>query len=372
MQRWIIPPRSRLARKSTAWRACVSSCACGGPQIIMRAAAIAVGIALLGILIGFYVKNQPARLDGEQLAALANAEEEKAAEALRNSWMSPLSAAEREAKLIADCEAREVGYRQELLAEPTSWKVQAKLAMSLLETNGSRFIPRPERLEEGRTLAEAAHAAKPDNWRTMMAKVDLMLAETKDVRSQEASTLALQAVEKRTNKFTNACAARALLVDGCALVCAVRRAQHRKTLDPPTAVYPAGKEPSAIVQSHMKAGLARLVDSGKRFYSAVDTELFERDNTTYGPDADKKVAEALFIREIGPWLKLVQLEHMTKGDNANRGVHPNLLFWAGGCDDFVGRKLDGKVCPPADAKEFEEMEKKAKKRKAGKAKKAAS
>ena len=145
---------------------------------------------------------------------------------------------------------------------------------------------------------------------------------------------------------------------------------HRKELDPPTAVYPEGKEPGQIVQSHMKAGLQRLVDSGKRFYSAVDSELFERDNTTYGPDADKEVAKALFIKEIGPWMRLVQLEKMTSGENAQRGVHPNMLFWAGGCDDFVGRKLDGKVCPPADAKEFEEMEKKAKKRKGAKAKKA--
>ena len=110
----------------------------------MRIPAVALGIALLGILVGFYIKNQPARLDGEQLEALAKAEEAKAAEALHTSWMSPLSAAEREAKLVADCEAREVGYRQELAADPNSWKVQAKLAMSLLETNGSRFIPRPE------------------------------------------------------------------------------------------------------------------------------------------------------------------------------------------------------------------------------------
>ena len=49
----------------------------------MRIPAVAFGIALLGILIGFYVKNQPARLDGEQLEALAKAEEAKAAEAQR-------------------------------------------------------------------------------------------------------------------------------------------------------------------------------------------------------------------------------------------------------------------------------------------------
>ena len=50
----------------------------------------------------------------------------------------------------------EAARRAELAAAPDDWMVQAKLAQSLLETNGSRIIPAPARLEEGRRLAEAA------------------------------------------------------------------------------------------------------------------------------------------------------------------------------------------------------------------------
>ena len=61
-----------------------------------------------------------------------------------------------DSQLIAECEAREVAYRAELAAEPDAWRVQAKLAQSLLESNASRIIPLPARLEEGRQLAEKA------------------------------------------------------------------------------------------------------------------------------------------------------------------------------------------------------------------------
>ena len=42
------------------------------------------------------------------------------------------------------------------------------------------------------------------------------------------------------------------------------------------------------------------------------------------------------------------------------------MFAMGGCDAYVGRKLDGKTCPPKDPP------KKSKKKKTGKGKKAAA
>ena len=41
------------------------------------------------------------------------------------------------------------------------WKVQAKLAMSLLETNASRIQPRQDRYLEGARLVEMASEVKP-------------------------------------------------------------------------------------------------------------------------------------------------------------------------------------------------------------------
>ena len=318
---------------------------------------------VVAVLFGYYWIAKPPT-DKEKAAAAKKAEADRL-EALHKSWHVALSPAEREEKLIKDCEAREVGYREELAAEPDSWKIKAKLAMSLLETNASRNIARPERLEEGRKLAEEAYAAKPKNFRTMIAKVDLMLAEPDDIRTEEASTLALEAVHVRQNRFTNICAARALHVDGCALACAVRRAQHRKAVDPPNAVYAAGKEPDALFQSYMKAGLDRLVNAGKHYYTAFDSELFERDNTTYGKDADPKVAEALFVKEVAWRLPLIQLENIQK---QSKGVHPDALWWAGSCDEFVGRKFDGKICPGPEPSTIKPKKKAKKARKKAKPK----
>ena len=316
----------------------------------------AVLIPTLAILFGYYQYAKPEGKDGRALEKEAKAAEAEEYKKLLQSWWSPLSADELAANLLRECEEREVEYRQELAAEPegaSSWKVKAKLAMSLLETNGSRIIPLPERFEEGRKLAEQAFAAKPKNWRTMLAKVALLLAGTNDVKSEEASALAAEAVHARQNRFTNAAMGRAYLVDGCAQICKARRAFHRKELDPPNAVYPAGKEPQQLAQAHMKAAMDRFKESGKRIHSAVDSELFEKDNTTYGPDADTKVSEATFIHAMGPYLPLLHLEQM-KG-----GIHPNTLFAAGGCSDFIGRRLEGKICPS------EEPPKKKRKKKKG-------
>jgi hypothetical protein len=269
----------------------------------------------------------------------ATADDAAASPAPHLSWWSPLSAAELEAELLAQCEAREVGYRAELAAAPDDWMVQAKLAQSLLETNGSRIVPAPARLKEGRRLAEAAFAAHPKTWRAMLAKVALLLAETSDVDAEQASRLALAAVEKRSNRFTNKAMGLAYLVDGCALVCFARRALHRLKLDPEGAVYPEGKEPQKLAQSYMHTAFKRLVEAGKRLHAAFDHELFERDNTTYGPGVPAAVSEATLLAVFGPYVPLLQIEKI------QGGVHPNTLFRAGGCDVFVGRKLNGKTCP---------------------------
>ena len=278
----------------------------------------------------------------EQIIKDREEAERKEKEAVYYSWWSPLSAEEREEKLIGACKDRELLLREELDADPGSWKLQAKLAISLLETNGSRIIPQPDRLQEGRQLAEAAFIAKPDNWRTMIAKTRLFLADTANVKSEEASNLAMQAVQARQNRFTNAAAGIALAVDGCALVCSARRSAHRIALDPEGAVYPEGKEPSKMLQAYMKAALERLTKAGKHLHSAIDSELFERDNKTYGPDADPKVAERLFVQEMAHHLPLLSLEQY------KNGIHYEAMFAIGGCEDFVGRRFDGKVCPGKD------------------------
>lgn len=84
---------------------------------------------------------------------------------------------ELQAKLLQDCEAREVGLRKELADAPESGRVIAKLAQSLLETNGSQFVPTAERLDEGRALVQRAVALAPENVSTLLAQVSLELAD---------------------------------------------------------------------------------------------------------------------------------------------------------------------------------------------------
>ena len=262
-------------------------------------------------------------------------------EELPNYW-SPLSPEEREAELLADCEKQEAVYRQELEAAPESWKIQAKLGASLLETNASRFSPPPGRLEEGRALVEKAYEAKPDNWRTMIARVALLLAELDNVKAEEAAKLAEAAVQNRMNRYTNLAMAKAFLVDGCALLCFHRRSFHRLKLDPEGSVYPQGKEPKELMQAYMQAAHKRLVEAGKRFHAAFDAELFERDNTTYGANVAPEVSTAKLMPLLIPYVGLLQLEKV------QGGIHPNTMFAVGGCDVFVNRRLNGKTCPPEE------------------------
>lgn len=293
-----------------------------------------------------------------RLASLVGAKEPAATEEEPLNpymWWSPLSAEEREAELVRECEQREAEYRTELAAEPDSWQVQAKLAISLLETNGSRVQPRPERLAEGRAFAEAAMRAKPKNWRTQLARVSLLLADFSDTKTEEASRLAEELVKERQNRHTNLAMGRAFLVDGCALMCEVRRTQHRIDLDPPGAVYPEGKEPNKRAQSYMQTAYKRLTDAGKRLHAAYDAELFEKDPSVYGAGAaSARVSEqTLLMSGFGPYTPLLWIENL-KG-----GIHPTTLFRAGGCDDFVGRKLGGKTCPTEEPpKQKKKMRKK--------------
>ena len=280
----------------------------------------------------------------------------------RDMWWSPLSPEELEANLLAECEEREAGYRKELeVAEDKNiWKVQAKLAMSLLETNASRIQPRQDRYLEGARLVEMASEVKPidgpkPEWRTMLAKVALLLADFNDTKTEEASRLAEAAVNVRQNKFTNGAMGRAYLVDGCALACRARRYFHRMKLDPPGAVYAEGAEPKKNHDSYLGTAQKRLLEAGKRLHAAVDADLFEKDPTTYGPKAPKRVSNEKFIMAMGPYLKLLAL------DGYKGGISVQMMFELGGCDVFVGRRLDGKVCPPEEPPPPQPKQKKKKK-----------
>lgn len=188
-------------------------------------------------------------------------------------WWSPLSQEKQEAEMLFSCKEREAGYRTELEQDPDSWKVHAKLAMSLLETNASRVRPRWERYEEGKAFAERALAKQPDNWRSKIAKVYLLLADFNDTQTEEASRLAEATVGERQNRFTNLAMGKAFLVDGCALMCRWRRFSHLKQTSPEGAVFPEGKDPDKMMLSYMKAAHKRMVDAGRRLHAAVDAEL---------------------------------------------------------------------------------------------------
>ena len=104
-------------------------------------------------------------------------------------------------EMVRAAEEREVELRRELSEKPTSGRLQAKLAQSLLETNGSRFVARPERLDEGRSLVEKAKAAAPDRVSTLLAQVALLLAE-RNAQPEAATPLAEKAVSLRQSPRT--------------------------------------------------------------------------------------------------------------------------------------------------------------------------
>ena len=167
--------------------------------------------------------------------------------------------------------------------------------------------------------------------------------------------MAEAAVNVRQNKFTNGAMGRAYLVDGCALACRARRYFHRMKLDPPGAVYAEGAEPKKNHDSYLGTAQKRLLEAGKRLHAAVDADLFEKDPTTYGPKAPKRVSNEKFIMAMGPYLKLLAL------DGYKGGISVQMMFELGGCDVFVGRRLDGKVCPPEEPPPPQPKQKKKKK-----------
>ena len=99
----------------------------------------------------------------------------------------------------------------------------------------------------------------------------------------------------------------------------------------------------------------RLLEAGKRLHAAVDADLFEKDPTTYGQKAPKRVSNEKFIMAMGPYLKLLAL------DGYKGGISVQMMFELGGCDVFVGRRLDGKVCPPEEPPPPQPKQKKKKK-----------
>ena len=55
------------------------------------------------------------------------------------------------------------------------------------------------------------------------------------------------------------------------------------------------------------------------------------------------------------------LLHLAEMEQQQRPVHPKSMILAGGCDAFIGRKLDGKICPPEEPVQTKKKKKKAKK-----------
>lgn len=311
----------------------------------------------------------------------------------------PLSEEEAAAKLLKDHQLAEVEIRKELAAEPDSPRLQARLALSLLETNGSRIILSPERLDEGRELVQAAVKVASSWWRIKIAQTALLLADSKDVDAEQASQIAEAALQIKMNQYTNRAMGLAYLVDGCALLCRCRAAHHRTKLDPPGAVYEAGKEPEKIIQSHMQTAMKRLTEAGKRLHASIDTMLYER----YG----NSTTEAQLIEHLLPYMGLLYLE------KHQGGVHIETLFRVAGCEkvwpqtrttachtqrssdliegreassvasppcgshrshnpkkpvhrlpnaQFEGRKLNGKVCPTQEPQAAAPKKKKSKKK----------
>ena len=187
-------------------------------------------------------------------------------------WWKPGTQEELEAELLTELEESEATLRSELAAEPEEerWKVQAKLALSLLETNSSRMRPRPDRYEEGKALAEAVLAAQPDAWQAKLTKVALLLADFNNTKTEEASRLAQDIVELESNPVTLKEMGRAYLVDGCALMCRYRAQRHRIALDPEGAIYPEGKAPKQLAESFVHTAMKRLVEAGKQLHSSYD------------------------------------------------------------------------------------------------------
>ena len=243
----------------------------------------------------------------------------------------PLTPEERAKQRQAEQAEYERVAREDLKAEPDDPRFQAKLALALLETNGSRIMLSSERLSEGRDLVQRAIEMRPNWWRTKIAKVMLLLAEPTDVDAKAASELALEAVKLKQNQHTSRALGLAYIVDGCALLCRCRSAHHRTFIDPENAVYPEGKEPAGIIQSHMKAAIEQLKHAGKHMHTSIDTMVWEK--------SGNKTNEAMLLEHLYPYLPLLQLEKL------QGGVHFETLFAAAGCAEFEGRRLNGKVCP---------------------------
>ena len=145
--------------------------------------------------------------------------------------------------LLQECEEQEVGLRRELALEPRNARLQAKLAQSLLESNGSRVVVRSERLKEGRGLVEQAVATAPEAMSTILAQVALHLAE---MNTQQAVTDAQKAVGIKQSVHATSLAGMALLADACDLACRARSASYRAIVDVEGAVYPQGKDPKTV------------------------------------------------------------------------------------------------------------------------------
>mmetsp|Transcript_19637 Transcript_19637/g.32734 ORF Transcript_19637/g.32734 Transcript_19637/m.32734 type:complete len:348 (-) Transcript_19637:157-1200(-) len=302
------------------------------PLVIKSSLTVLVVSALLGLMVSFMGRHPSEKSEGKN--ATFAPDFKLVDELLREFYLEypPRTSDE----FLRESEKKEAELRIEMAAEPGSARLQAKLAQSLLETNGSRIAVRPDRLAEGRALVKQAAASAPEAASTLFAQVALLLAE-EDVQISEAAELAGKAASLRQkNPRASAILGKIQVVQGCAHVCDWRRASNRLRKDPPNAVYAAGKDPKATMQASLSAANKMFVEAGKRLQSALDSALFKKDPSLSKSQSQESqdIVHAVFA----PIMLLLQLEKV------QQGLHIEVMAEIGECKVFEGRKLNGRTC----------------------------
>ena len=197
--------------------------------------------------------------------------------------------------------------------------IAGDLARVLLESAQGSRPPSAEQLAEGRRMAElAAMRGGRKSSAARASKLALLLAEG---QFEEALSVAndLLAVTHRWPSYASA--TYAYLAASCAKACKARRQEQLMQHAPEGTVFK--EPPERAAGSERAAAMWRIMEAGRT--AAKGAEL----------EPENKEAQA--------WKhatrKLVELDAFRVSSSAE-------LFELGGCEAFVGLKLDGTKCPP--------------------------
>lgn len=197
--------------------------------------------------------------------------------------------------------------------------LHSQLARFLLESAHGSRPPRPERLAEGRKMAERAATLSPKSAAALWARMALLLAEG---NPEDALEPAAKLLQVDSSWHAHEAVTHAYLAAGCSMACKARRYEQILRHAPEGAVHSEAEPPAREASSKRAAAMWRVMEAGRT--AAKGASLAPADT------------QAAAWRDVTK--ALVQLD-------AFRVSTSDELFKLAGCTAYEGLKLDGKRCP---------------------------